>query len=77
MAQGININKSTRKMLTAVLFLIMGVSMIFYGILDMVIEDHSQKTLSDSEIRTKARELGMVEVKEAFTKALEESEKKE
>jgi len=77
MPQGVSINKSTRNMLISVLFIALGIGLIFNGILELVIEDHSQKTLTDAEVIERAKELGMVDMKEKITNQIEESEKGE
>lgn len=69
----VDINKSTKKMYVYVIFLIIGLSLIFYGILEMVVQDHAQTELTENQIIEKAKDLGMVEVKDAFSKAIEKS----
>jgi len=70
----VDVNKTSRRMQVAVIFFVLGISMMFYGILDLVIEDKSQVDLTDNQIRARAKELGMVEVKEAFKNAINNSE---
>jgi len=54
--------------------LVIGMSLIFYGIIDMVIEDHSMDIMSDAEIIERARELGMVGINELYIEKTEETE---
>lgn len=54
--------------------LIIGLSLVFYGIIDMVIEDHSMDVMSDAEIIERARELGMVGINEVYLENTEETE---
>jgi len=54
--------------------LVIGMSLIFYGIIDMVIEDHSMDVMSDAEIIERARELGMVGINEVYIEKTEETE---
>jgi len=51
--------------------LVIGVSLVFYGILTTVIDDKSEVVLTEQEIKAKAKALGMVELNEAFSKVLE------
>lgn len=69
----VDINKTTNKMYRGMISLVIGLSLIFYGILGLVIEDKSQVELSENQIIKKAKDLGMVEVKDAFSKAVEKS----
>ncbi len=54
--------------------LVVGLSLVFYGIIDMVIEDHSMDVMSDSEVIERARELGMVGINEVYLEKTEEIE---
>lgn len=67
-------NINIKKMIRYFMMLLIGFSLVFYGIIEFVIEDHSQKELSDFEIIEKARELGMVGINEQVLKELEKSE---
>ena len=48
--------------------LVVGLSLVFYGVIEAVIEDHSMKQPSDAEIIERARELGMIGVDEYYLK---------
>lgn len=54
--------------------LLIGFSLLFYGIIGMVIKDKSMTQITDNEIIEKAKELGMVSINEVFLRELEESE---
>ena len=54
--------------------LVIGLSMVFYGVIDMVLEDHSMDQISDQEVIERARELGMVGINELYLEKLEENE---
>ncbi len=54
--------------------LVIGLSLVFYGVIDMVIEDHSMDQISDEEVIERARELGMVGINELYLEKLEENE---
>lgn len=54
--------------------LLIGFSLLFYGIIGIVIKDHSAETLSDSEVIERARELGMVGINERILEELEKDE---
>jgi len=64
-------NNILNKLYRWMFLLIIGVSLVFYGILTIVIDDKSQVVLTEQEIKAKAKELGMVELNEAFSKVLE------
>lgn len=52
----------------------MGMTLFFYGLIDLVIEDHSMKEPTDSEIIERARALGMVGIDEVILEDLENNE---
>jgi len=54
--------------------LVIGLSFFFYGVINIVIEDHSMDQPSDAEIIQRARELGMVGINEIYLEKLEENE---
>ncbi len=63
-----------KRMSKYLIMLLIGLSLIFYGMIKIVIEDHSMKEVSDEEVIRRAKELGFVEIKELYLKDLEESE---
>jgi len=54
--------------------LVIGLSLVFYGVIDFVIEDHSMDQISDAEVIERARELGMVGINEVLLEKLDENE---
>lgn len=54
--------------------LMIGLSMMFYGMIELVIKDHSKETPSDAEVIRRARELGMVGIDEKILKEYETDE---
>lgn len=54
--------------------LVIGLSCFFYGIINVVIEDHSMDQPTNAEIIQRARELGMVGINEVYLEKLEETE---
>lgn len=54
--------------------LIVGLSLIFYGVIEAVVEDHSMEQPTDAEIIERARELGMIGVDEYYLKNTENNE---
>ena len=54
--------------------LVLGLSMVFYGTIQLVIKDHSAEEPTDQEIIQKARELGMMGLKEKLLQIPEEDE---
>lgn len=54
--------------------LVVGLSLVFYGVIEAVIEDHSMKQPSDAEIIERARGLGMIGVDEYYLKNTENNE---
>ncbi len=55
-------------------FLVIGLSMLFYGIIQVVIEDKSMQQPTDAEIIERARELGMIGINEYYLEKDKESE---
>ncbi|MCH4890525.1 hypothetical protein EZV73_23290 [Acidaminobacter sp. JC074] len=54
--------------------LVIGLSLFFYGLIQMTIEDHSMKEPSDAEIIERARELGMISINEYYLEKDSEDE---
>lgn len=63
-----------RKIFRYSVIFIIGMTLFFYGLIDLVIEDHSMKEPTDSEIIERARELGMVGIDEVILEDLENNE---
>lgn len=40
--------------------MVFGFSLFFYGVINLVIQDHSKETISDEEVIVRARQLGMI-----------------
>lgn len=54
--------------------LIIGLSMVFYGIIQLVIVDHSMDQPTDAEIIERARSLGMINLNEYYLEKEKENE---
>ena len=54
--------------------LVIGLSLVFYGVIEAVIEDHSMKQPTDAEIIERARELGMIGIDEYYLNNTENNE---
>lgn len=54
--------------------LVIGLSLVFYGVINFVIDDHSMDQISDAEVIQRARELGMVGINEVLIEKLEDNE---
>lgn len=67
-------NINMKKMMRYFTMLLIGFSLLFYGVIELVITDHSMDQPTDAEIIERARELGMVGLNELYLKDLEESE---
>jgi len=48
------------------LLMVVGMSLIFYGMIQMVIEDHSMDQITDEEVIERARGLGMKGLEETL-----------
>lgn len=56
-----------KRLIRSIVVLILGLSLIFYGIIGITVEQFSQE-MSDEEIIQRAKDLGMIEIKEKFKK---------
>lgn len=54
--------------------MVIGLSFIFYGIINAVIVDHSYDEPTDAEIIERAKGLGMIGIEEQMLKDLQEDE---
>lgn len=52
--------------------MVIGFSIFFYGIINLIIEDHSGETISDEEVIIRARQLGMIKFEEKSNEQLNE-----
>ncbi len=58
-----------KKIIKALVFIVLGIAMIFYGALTFYIDQtRFSKEMTDAEIIARARELGMVPVKDNLQK---------
>lgn len=56
------------------ILMVIGLSLFFYGIIEGVIKDHSMKEPTDAQVIERARELGMVDLREQLLEDFEENE---
>ncbi len=54
------------KMMKYFVFLVFGMSFVVYGIMDLAFSKYHTPPMTDEEIISKAKELGMIEIKEAW-----------
>ncbi|MBN2793857.1 MAG: hypothetical protein JXR88_00525 [Clostridia bacterium] len=52
--------------------MVIGFSLFFYGVINLVIQDHSKERISDEEIIIRARQLGMIKFEENQDKNINE-----
>ncbi len=52
--------------------MVIGFSIFFYGIINLVIQDHSSETISDEEVIMRARQLGMIKFEEKTNEQMNE-----
>ncbi len=57
---------SIKSMFRYFIFLVIGMSFIVYGIMEIVTTKNVKPELTDEQIIQRAKELGMIEVKEAW-----------
>ncbi len=67
---------NTKKLFRYFVLLIIGFSILFYGLINLVIEDHSMKTLSDEEIIERAKDLGMMGIEDKILKEMDSDKDK-
>ena len=63
-----------KKILRYSVLMVIGMSLLFYGIIEWVVQDGVAVELTDAEIVERARELGMVGIEEEILRKLEELE---
>lgn len=56
------------------ILLAIGLSMFFYGVIQLTVEDKSVVELTDDEIIERARELGMISISEYYLEKTKEDE---
>lgn len=65
---------NVKKIIKYFVMLLFGFSLIFYGVINMVIKDKSAVEITDDEIIRRAKELGLVGIEEYYLEKLEKSE---
>lgn len=63
-----------KKIMKYFVMLLVGFSLVFYGVINMVIKDKSAVEITDDEIIRRAKELGLVGIEEYYLEKLEKSE---
>ncbi len=62
---------NTKRLYRYFVLLIIGFSLLFYGIINLVIKDHSMETMSDEEIIERAKDLGMIGIDDKILKEMD------
>lgn len=63
-----------RKMIRYAIFMVIGMSLTVYGMIDLTVSKYGPKPMSDVEIIERAKDLGMVDIKEAWIESQEDAE---
>lgn len=62
-----------KKMIRYGILLMLGMSLTVYGLIDTTVSRYAPEPLSDAEIIERAKDLGMVDIKEQWIKSQEET----
>lgn len=60
-----------RKMIRYAIIMVIGMSLTVYGVIDLTVSKYGPKPMSDAEIIERAKDLGMVDIKEAWIESQE------
>lgn len=60
-----------KKMIRYVIAMIIGLSLTVYGVIDLTVAKYGPKPMSDAEIIERAKDLGMVDIKEEWLESQE------
>ena len=63
-----------KKMIRYAIMLMVGLSLTVYGVIDLTISKYGPKPMSDAEIIERAKDLGMVDIKEKWIESKEKED---
>lgn len=64
-----------KKIIRYGILMVIGMSLTVYGLIDITVSRYAPPPMSDEEVIERAKDLGMVDIKEQWIKSQEENEK--
>jgi len=65
-----------KKIISYGILLMIGMTLTVYGLIDITVSRYAPEPMSDAEVIERAKELGMVDIKEQWIKSQQESDDK-